>query len=335
MNGVKLKLISADIGSGYTQATDGKNTTNLKSVVSRQPARDELAFGSEDAEVVGFNGVAYLVGDHAVAFGDLNTREDTLCNDWGGSTGWMVLLCAALGRLGVKSGDNVVLVTGLPQAIYSKRQSDLKRLLNSKLSFTYQGIFCEITIKPMIIPQASGALFYQISQDSGLASAELGIVDIGTYTTGLSAKADSGEINKNKCGGVPVGVSQLAQAVQSKLRLEFGGWDMDITKIPKLLMERTMLYRRNTIDIGDMIDQQALLVANPMLDEIKRLWLGGADMYVYLAGGGSPFFFDAVKSVVPHAEIMGDCFNSVCKGMFLFAEDRLSALEQARQAKAS
>ena len=308
------RLISADIGSGYTQVTDGMAMENFKSIVCPMPGWDDRGFGSEDLETIGYNGMCYIVGKEAVSFGKKEERLDTLQNDWGGSTGWMVLLCAALGRIGVRDGDTVTLVTGLPQGLYKKRRADLERLLKASLSFVYRGLSIEVKVRPLIVPQATGALYYQVNTDPFLLRDEVGVIDIGTYTTGL-AVAYEGVLTDHKCGGVPVGVSQLSESVHSYLHQHFAGLKMDLAIMPNLLMERTMMYRGERIDIGNIIDNEARSVVKPMLDTISEKWSGGADMRVYLAGGGAPFFEKCIIDRIPHAKMMEDPFNAVCVGM--------------------
>lgn len=313
------RLLSIDVGSGFTQYTDGgKIEGAFPSVVCNVPER--LGFGADNAEIVEMEGFRYLVGEDAMAYGDPQTRANTLHDDWAGSGPWMALLVAALGRLEVKTGETIHLVTGLPQALYTERRDSLKAFLAGDKTFSIRGKKITIKILPEICPQATGALLYQASQDQSMLLGSVGVIDVGTYTTGYSV-IDNTRFISSQSGGCPVGVSQLCSALQDHLSRDLG-YNVDPAKLPKILLERSIRHRGEKIEVGEHIDRLALTVARPMLEKIHKAWQGGSSYLIFVAGGGAPFFSEAIKTVTPHAKVMSDSFYAVVRGMHCFLRER-------------
>jgi hypothetical protein len=106
----------------------------------------------------------------------------------------------------------------------------------------------------------------------------------------------------------------LAKALQASLITELN-LKLDIAKMATLLVEKEVRYRGTPVDLTDMIARQALLVARPLLEKVSKLWDGGGELTIYIAGGGAEYFADAIKTVLPHATVMPDSFYAVVRGM--------------------
>ncbi|MDY0213061.1 MAG: ParM/StbA family protein [Desulfuromonadaceae bacterium] len=309
---VKAKrMVAVDVGSGFTQYTDGNVEGDFPSLVCTAP--ENMGFGSEEAEIVTVDGAKYLVGKSAKAFGNPSDRVNTLHDDWGGSTAWKAALYAALARTGIKSGESIDLVTGLPQGFYARQHKSLSESMSGENVFSYKGKNYKVNINLEVIPQASGALFYQASKEQALLQDSVGVIDIGTYTTGFSVVED-GFLNDNRCGSCLVGVSQLAESLQASL-LNERGMRIDIAKMPDVLRNKEVRYRGERVDLSEHIERQSLMIAKPMLEKVVKLWDGGDDLLVFVAGGGAVYFADAINSTLPHARIMSDSFHAVVRGM--------------------
>lgn len=205
------------------------------------------------------------------------------------------------------------LVTGLPQALFTQKYAGIESLLAGEVSFKVNQEDVTLEITPETMPQAAGALFFQAKQDESILKEAVGVVDVGTYTTGFSVIED-GMFIDSRSGGCSVGVSQLAAALQENLLKEHG-YSVDAAKIPQILMDKAIRHRGNPIDIADLISNQAMLVSRPMLEALRKSWNGGSDLLVYVAGGGAPYYLEAIKTVVPHAQPMADSFFAVVRGM--------------------
>lgn len=318
------KVISVDVGSGFTQFTNGKQEGCFPSLICTAP--ETLGFGGDDTKTITVDGIRYLIGDNAKSFGDPKNRVSTLHDDWAASPGWQAALYASLVQLGIKSGDQIQLITGLPQSLFEAKKDGVKQKMDGPKSFLAGGQEFKITIDLTVIPQAAGALLHQATKDEAILAEAVGVIDVGTYTTGFSV-IDEGLFQAYRSGGCSVGVSQLAEALCSHLEKELG-YRVDPAKLPQILMDKTIRHRGERIDVSDQIARQALLVARPMLDKILSVWDGGNDLLIYIAGGGAQYYAEAIKSVVPHAQIMNDSFYAVVRGMHSY----LAAKQPAKAA---
>lgn len=313
-NTKKQRVVSVDVGSGFTQFTDGNTEGCFPSLIC--PAPKDLGFGSGEAEIVNIAGVNYLVGKSAKAFGDPADRVYTLHDDWAGSTAWKVALYAAIVSVGVKNNDSINLITGLPQALYSEKGPGLVEEVGGQNTFIHNGNDYEININLDVIPQASGAIFHQASKEESILQDAVGVIDIGTYTTGFSVIED-GMPSAHRCGGCQVGVSVLSKALKDSIENDFG-FKVDIARMPEILLNKKVRYRGELIDLTEHIERQATMVARPLLEKVSKLWTGGGDLLIFVAGGGAIYFEDAVKSVFPHAQVMSDSFYAVVRGMHTY-----------------
>jgi len=314
----KVQKIAVDVGSGFTQFTDGANNGSLPSIVTPMP--ETLGFGANQAkDVITINGQTYLVGQDAYSYGDPDTREDTLSEDWAGSIGWQALFFSSVAKLVSDPSANLKVVTGLPQRLFAPKKDGLAQFLNNTHSFGVNGKQYKIKITGKVIPQAASALFVEARKNKDILQDAVGIIDIGTYTTGFSVM-ENGAYISHKSNGCSVGMSQLIKAFKTWLMRE-KGFSIDEAKIPKILMEKKFRFRGEMFEAAKEIDQLAITVAQPMLDTINANWKGAGDLIVYVAGGGAPYFMTAVKTIIPHAQVMDDAFFAVVKGMHCYLEN--------------
>lgn len=316
-------VVAVDVGSGYTQIMTGGGVRHFPSVVCPASgssggdaggAETVDAFGAEHAKIVRFDGGSWLVGEDAYAFGVAESRVNTLRNDWAGSPEWRAILYAALAATEVQRSDTVDLITGLPQALYAASKNDLLSLLRGVHRFSVGDTDYEVNIEPVVIPQAAAALISQARENPEIIKDSVGVIDIGTYTTGLSVVEYRRHI-AHMSGGCAMGVSNLTRAVSEHLQREHR-YTVDPIKIPMILTNGVIRRRGERIEVADDVAHIATMVAKPMLDNIQRLWRSVDDLLIYVGGGGAPFFLDPIKSLIPHATLMNDPFNAVVKGMY-------------------
>jgi PRTRC genetic system protein D len=302
--------ISIDVGSGYTQFTDGSKEDFYPSIVC--PAPEERVFGIDnETEIVKIDNKKFIVGKDAYSYGDPDSRLSSLSSDWAGSQGWQALLYSAIAKCGVY--DSVNLITGLPQTLYSEKGKELELFLSGTHKFVFDNVEHEVTINPRVIPQAAGALLYEAKQTPAILEDMVGVIDIGTYTTGFSV-LDEKRFVASKCNGCSVGMSQLLSALQDHLLRE-RSYAVDPLILPRAIMKKQIKFNGEIIDISEDIAHQAMIVSKPMLDEINAAWKGANELTVYVAGGGAPYFYPAIKTIIPHAILMDDAFFAVVRGM--------------------
>lgn len=319
--GAESRIISVDVGSGFTQFTDGKNEGDFPSIVC--PVPDVMGFGTEQALTVTFEGKRFLIGEDAKAYGDPDTRANTLHDDWAGSSGWKALLYAALAHLDVQDGETINLITGIPQSLFTQKRPALMEALTGQKTFHVQDRQINVNIYSEFIPQAAGALFFQASQDQEILQEAVGVIDVGTYTTGFSVISGD-KFTSHRSGGCPIGMSQLLKALKDHLAKD--GFRVDEANLPDILMSKSFRFRGERVDLPDqVVNSLALRVADPMLRQLKTKWQGGDDLLVYVAGGGAPYFIEAIQTSVPHAKVMSDSFYAVVRGMRTYLEAKLTA----------
>jgi len=231
----------------------------------------------------------------------------------------MALLFSAIAQLGVEGKIN--LVTGIPQSQFSnkERRQSILSAIKGKHKFEWKGRAINIDVElAKIIPQAAGAMLCRAAQDESVLDENVGIVDIGTYTVGFTVMKQ-GELSQARSSGINIGVSDLIKALAAHLEKEYG-YSIDKADGPKILMDKRIRNRGAWIDISKDVDMLSRRIAKPMQDAASDIWDGGNDLSIYIAGGGAPYFIDALKDVMPHAEIMENNFFAVVNGMLLYLE---------------
>jgi len=310
-----MTLVAIDVGSGFTKFCNDEVEGEFVSLVCPVKKGEELGFGSEKAEIITIDGEKYLVGKHAYAFGAPDRHMPTRFDDYAGSVQWRALLYAALDHMGVDDGDEVTLVTGLPQALYAKRAQSLVKLLKGEHQWNNSGTKRRITVQAKVIPQAMAALFAAASKPGNehLTDA-VGEIDWGTYTTGYSWVEQEMVVDA-RSGGAAIGVSDVVDALGAHLKREHG-IELRVVQIPAVLRSRQVTYRGEKIDVGEDIDRVAAQVAEPVFDRLRDLWGQANDAEILCAGGGAEIFLKAVKAQYPHARISDTPFRAVVNGLY-------------------
>lgn len=315
--------VAIDVGSGYTNVkTDGKDDLIFASRVCVAPPRWKQQFGSTEARVCRVGNKEWLIGHAVRAMG--GTPENTLSHTWSQSDGWMVLLYSALAELEIE-GD-VYLATGLPQAVYEDQRDILRDRLLGPHSFTINNREYHVHIRDaFIIPQATAALLYQMGMNQHMTG-DVGCIDVGTFTTGLAViDLDSGSLIVQRSNGMAIGVATLLSALETHLANRYA-LHLDGPRLLLALQHQQVKVRGETIDLSGSIYEIAMQEAKPMLEFIQEMWNGGADLDVFLAGGGADYFARAIRSVVPHAQVIPDPQKAVARGLYNYLEKYLDSL---------
>lgn len=314
---LKPTPVAIDVGSGYVKIISNGTHLAMPSAVAPFPVAD--FFKSEEAERIDFNGQSWIVGESAVNTVKEDDRQNTLMDEWAGSPGWQALLYSAIAKLQITGPIHII--TGIPQAQYSDRdrRTDIINALKGEHVVTWMGEQIQFTIeKVRIIPQAAGAMLCKAAQDDSVLSDIIGIIDIGTYTTGYSV-LKRGEFMQNKSGGISVGVSDLVLALANHFDREYRV-KLDSAQIHEVLMTKKIRVRGELISIENDIDRISKRVASPIQEAIAEYWHGGNDLTIFVAGGGAPYFINAIHEVARHAILMDGNFFAVATGMHYYLE---------------
>lgn len=316
---VKPVNIAIDVGSGYTNAISKEREIIFPSRVCHAPDQWKSHFGATHARVCRFGSPGqeqdFLIGDAVRNIG--GEPENTLQDDWALSDGWMALFYSALADL-VGTTGVINVVTGLPQAIYETHENALITRLAREHRFSIQGIPHVITVKNVfVVPQATAALFYQLDSDPSIRG-DVGCIDIGTYTTDLAViDVEALALIGARSTGCQLGVKNLLGRLNTFL-VEHHNVRLDGSRLAAALQQRVTRIRGADVDLTTIISQIAIQEAKPILEFIQAAWSGGADLDVYLAGGGAEFFIDAIRVVVPHATVMKNPQMAIARGLMIY-----------------
>jgi len=209
--------IGFDIGYSATKAIAGlKRRTHFASVVGTPDKARFSLNGSGNDDITLVEPAHRLVGEGAVVQSHhLFRRED---RDWTTSDEWHILFLAALSELTTATSAELQIVTGLPVAFYSDRDTVRERLLGEhrlrredRRAQTLRVTACRV------IPQPFGSLLAAALDDRGqvvnadLATGNIGVVDVGGKTTNL------------------LSVNKLAEVGRETASVSIGAWSCATT----------------------------------------------------------------------------------------------------------
>lgn len=317
-----MHSIGIDVGSGTTQWATADRRGMFSSLVAVWDS-SSMSGTLENPWLVkvGSIGTTYLVGPKV----PLVTKDvaDTLTDEWAGSDPWLALLYAALYDAGfLSSKDSVSVAIGVPQALYRVVNKTLVERLNGVHRFSVYGVEYLLDMKISVYPQASAAMAaVDELSDSGI----VGLIDVGTYTTGLSVmQLIDGDpvINHTMCGGIPRGTSVLAKHVQAYLDTHHQ-MRMDLDRVYPLLDRQLVKIKGRDIDLRHVVDSACLSLASEVEDAADRVFRGGSEMeMIALVGGGAKYVLPRLEKVFPQLFMPEASEWSVVSGLAAFAASR-------------
>lgn len=313
-----MNKVAVDIGSGYTKYYLGPTGRlgSFKSLSARLAKEDTLLFkpgivsfcDSEQQEI------CFCVGEECDRFTDPAVVEDTLNENWYGSHAWLALLYKVLSMSGIEDGP-IRLVTGLPVGEYRKHKERIEVLLTGRHVFSVGSKLYDIEIAPLLYPQALASLYHFCSNEFN-GGYDLGVIDIGTYTTGFGVISKN-ELQPGLCGGMKYGVSNLKESLEQFVSDRFGqGVDSD--KILNVLKRKRIRSMGHRVDIHGELEELVRLGAFTIFQEVRKSWSYShlESMRIVIAGGGGNCFLESLDDIFPNAFICADPFYSVVKGFW-------------------
>jgi hypothetical protein len=319
--------VGLDIGYNAVKAISGDRRVTFPSAVGTpEKARFSLSGG---AASILLEPDHVQVGDSAVLHSRfLQRRED---RRWIESREWYNLFLASLTELTTATRVDLRIVTGLPVAFYSDRETVKARVVGShrvqredRHAQTFQVVACNV------IPQPFGALLAETLNDRGhivneaLARGTVGIVDIGGKTTNLLSVDRLSEIGR-ETASVNVGAWDAVRAIRDWMSDQCPGLeDLRDHQVVEAIINREVRYYGRPVDLSAIVDDTLQPLAAQIITEATRLWNGGATLDVILvSGGGALLLGEMIGNHFPHAIGRADPVFSNALGFWRFAE-RLS-----------
>ncbi len=313
--------LGVDVGSGMTQWMSSKGVQGkMPSLVAEwDPATMSGTLDNPYLVKVGHIGTTFLVGSKV----PLVTTEvaDTLRDDWSGSDPWLALFYAALDQSQVLDGAGEIHVAvGVPQALYREMGRYLSDRLTGHHRFAIDGREYGVDLKVRVYPQASSAM----ASVPSLSDVEMaGLIDVGTYTTGLSVMQHvDGEfiINHTMSGGIARGTSVLARSLQAYLDTHHQ-MRMDLYRVYPLLDKKVVKIRGKDVDLAHAVDSACVALAEDIVEAADRAFRGGSELEVIaLVGGGARYVEHKLKKAYPQLHMSKNPEWAVVEGLLAYAE---------------
>jgi plasmid segregation protein ParM len=294
-----VKVLGADIGFGYTKATDGRQFQVFKSVIGE-------ANESQFAESL-LPGVAQfprhiIIGSQAFFVGELAEQQSrgrgfTLDQNQFIQQ-YKKTLCLAAVAPFVANGDPVRLVTGLPISFFRKHKEALTTILQNRHPVTLikpgtgereeKVVYIE---KVRVIPQPFGSMFNLMLNEIGkpasqrFISEKIGIIDVGFRTADytISDKTRYSERgSQSSDSGMSIAYTAIANALQEK-----SGVAVELYRLYDGVSKGTIKIKGKRYDLTGIVQAAFQQLATRIATEVNRLWADDWDIdCIVVTGGG-------------------------------------------------
>ncbi|HUP92732.1 MAG TPA: ParM/StbA family protein [Solimonas sp.] len=294
-----MKVLGADIGFGYTKATDGRQFQVFKSVVG--DATDVQFSESLLPAQVQFPR-HLIIGPQAYYVGELAEQQSrgrgfTLDQNQFLQQYLKILALAALAPFS-GNGDPVRLVTGLPISFFRKHKDALTALLQNRHQITVMKpgtaekeekvIYIE---RVRVIPQPFGSMFNLMLNEIGKAASQrfvsekIGIIDVGFRTADytISDKTRYSERGSQSTdSGIAIAYTAIAQLLQEK-----SGVNVELYRLYEAVSKGSIKIKGKKYDLSSLVQQAFQQLATRVATEVNRLWADDWDVdAIVITGGG-------------------------------------------------
>jgi plasmid segregation protein ParM len=309
-----MRILAADIGFGYTKATDGRQFQVFKSIVGEanpiQFAEALLPTQAAQPRHFGIGGEDVFVGELAET--QSRGRGFTLDHAQFIAKYAKVLGLAALAPY-VEHGDPVRLVTGLPISFFRKYKDPLTTLLQQRHTVTVvqaNGTREDKTIyieKVRVVPQPFGSLFNLMLDGAGKAlnqrfvTEKIGVIDIGFRTTDFTI-SDKTRYSERGSLSTDSGMSVAYNAIANLLH-EKSGTQVELYRLYEAVTRGVIKIKGQKYDLTVLAQQAYSQLATRIATEANRLWADDWDLdAIVITGGGgaalAPFLQQQIEGEV-------------------------------------
>lgn len=294
-----MRILGADIGFGYTKATDGRQFQIFKSLVGEAV---QVQFGDSLLPAGAPQPPRHFeIGDERVFVGELAERQSrgrgfTLDPALFLEHYAKTLALAAIAPY-VDHGDPVRLVTGLPISFYRKHKDALTTLLQNRHTINIingageaeeKQIFIE---RVRVIPQPFGSMFNQMLDDAGkpmsqrFITEKIGVIDVGFRTTDYTI-SDRTRYSERGSASSDSGMSMAYSAIANVLQ-EKSGVNVEVYRLYEATQRGTLKIKGTRYDLRPLLERALTQLATRIATEVTRLWADDWDVdAIVLTGGG-------------------------------------------------
>jgi plasmid segregation protein ParM len=294
-----VKVLAADIGFGYTKATDGRQFQIFKSVVGEA---NEVQFGESLMPAPASFPRHIILDDKGWFIGEMAEQHSrgrgfTLDQTQFLAQYAKTLALAALAPF-ADNGDPVRLVTGLPVSFFRKHKDALTTLLQNRHNVTVlkpgsgeredKVIYIE---KVRVVPQPFGSMFNLMLNDIGkpasqrFISEKIGIIDIGFRTADYTI-SDKTRYSERGSASTDSGISLAYTAIANYLQ-EKSGVSIELYRLYEGVSKGTIKIKGKRYDLTTVVQAAFQQLAARVAQEANRLWADDWDLdAIVISGGG-------------------------------------------------
>lgn len=305
-----MKILGADIGFGYTKATDGRLFQVFKSVVGEateiQFAESLVPATQGQPRHFELNGEGYFVGELA----ETQSRGRGFTLDPAQFiTNYAKQLALAAIAPYADDGQPVRMVTGLPVSFFRKHKEALATLLQGRHPFVMihaNGKREEKQIlidRVRVIPQPFGSMFNLMLNDIGKPSSQrfisekIGIIDIGFRTSDYTI-SDKTRYSERGSSSFDSGISTAYSAIAGVLQ-ERSGVNVELYRLHEAVTRGVIKIRGQRYDLTKIVEQAYQQLAMKVASEVNQLWADDWDIdTIVITGGGGATLAPYLKPLV-------------------------------------
>lgn len=272
----------------------------------RGPARELIQVESQSV-----NGITladdderqWFVGDLALEqCGRLLSRPEG--RDWILSSAYGMYWQAALSEMtSTFHPVEIQVVTGLPIDYYAEQRGLLRERLEGEHKVRRVGRSTQsFTISEIVVlPELMGSLFCCTINKRGqevdnIASlGHVGIVDVGGHNTNFMG-IEGMVPRRAESRSIDAGCWQAVQLVQTAIDTQYPGLNLHDHQVVECMIARSVKWRRKRYDIGGIVDNALVSLAEAVIAVMSQLWNGasGFDL-ILLTGGGALLIADHIR----------------------------------------
>lgn len=293
-----MKVLGADIGFGYTKATDGRQFQIFKSVVGEAA---EIQFSESLLPSASTQPRHFVIGNESYFIGELAEAQSrgrgfTLDQTQFLAKYAKTLALAALTPF-VDSGEPVRLVTGLPISFFRKHREALTTLLQARHTLSVvkpSGEREEKTLnieRVRVVPQPFGAMFNLMLNDIGKAASQrfisekIGIIDIGFRTADYTI-SEKTKYSERGSQSSDAGIAAAYQAIANVLH-EKSGVSVELYRLYDGVSRGSIKIKGKRYDLSGIVQAAFQQLAARIAQEVNRLWADDWDIdAIVISGGG-------------------------------------------------
>jgi plasmid segregation protein ParM len=249
--------------------------------------------------------------------------------DWIRSDDYAALLYAALTELTTSFHLSVNLVTGLPVRFYEQDRDYLKLRLMATHRIHREGRQPQtIHINRIkVLPQNIGTYLAVALDDRGrqavdteFITREVGVIDIGSFTTNFSKMRKFTELNQESTS-IQAGGWKLADQVRQQLDQHYPDMDLKDHQLMQAIITGQAPYYETAADISEIVNGAAANLETAIMREARRLWGRGASLHtILITGGGALLIGERIKRHFRHARLVEDPIFANVRGYWRLAQ---------------